>query len=348
MARPGVTLLEVAKAAEAIQQAGVDPTVDRIREHIGSGSKSTLAPLLKEWKSKRSGRSDLPAELTHAVATLYQRLQSDADDQITQAAEAFNAERDSLESQLKQATHKIEDQAASFETLDARYRALSEQNDLRKQQLKTQALELAKSNTHNEQLQAQLEEKREALSVSSQDIQSVRAQLEHFQQQTSEDRRQEREQVTEAQFQFSAQLNQNQKRLEDFEKQRQIAQTQLVEQGLLLEQSKHSTALLEQQLSDLRAKTDVLSQKNISLSEAVQSREARQNKLEQARNSLQQTVISLEEQLEARNRSRAKNETLISELTQEVRILNADKLELVQEAAVLDGRLQQLGAEITP
>ena len=46
MARAGVTYHDVAKAAEAIKSQRQEPTVDRVREHLGTGSKSTIAPLL--------------------------------------------------------------------------------------------------------------------------------------------------------------------------------------------------------------------------------------------------------------------------------------------------------------
>ncbi|OES24292.1 plasmid replication region DNA-binding N-term family protein, partial [Alteromonas macleodii] len=41
MARAGVTYHDVAKAAEAIKSRHQEPTVDRVREHLGTGSKST-------------------------------------------------------------------------------------------------------------------------------------------------------------------------------------------------------------------------------------------------------------------------------------------------------------------
>ncbi|GGZ80154.1 DNA-binding protein [Paraglaciecola sp. Hal342] len=53
MARAGVTYHDIAKAAEAIKTHGQEPTVDRVREHLGTGSKSTIAPLLKRWRSDR-------------------------------------------------------------------------------------------------------------------------------------------------------------------------------------------------------------------------------------------------------------------------------------------------------
>ena len=52
MARTGVTYIDIIKASEAIKESGHDPTVDRVREFLGTGSKSTIAPLLKKWKKK--------------------------------------------------------------------------------------------------------------------------------------------------------------------------------------------------------------------------------------------------------------------------------------------------------
>ena len=47
MARTGVRYYDVAQAADALQEIGLEPTIDRVRERLGTGSKSTLAPLLK-------------------------------------------------------------------------------------------------------------------------------------------------------------------------------------------------------------------------------------------------------------------------------------------------------------
>lgn len=60
MARIGVTFLDVSKAAEALRAHGQEPTVDRVREHLGTGSKSTIAPLLKRWREQQ-GRLAIPA-----------------------------------------------------------------------------------------------------------------------------------------------------------------------------------------------------------------------------------------------------------------------------------------------
>lgn len=51
MARGGVNYTEVDEAACYLQGLGRNPTVDAIRERLGTGSRTTLAEHLKRWKS---------------------------------------------------------------------------------------------------------------------------------------------------------------------------------------------------------------------------------------------------------------------------------------------------------
>ena len=47
MARAGVNYIHVAKAAEAIKERGLEPTVDRVREQLGTGRHRPITTILK-------------------------------------------------------------------------------------------------------------------------------------------------------------------------------------------------------------------------------------------------------------------------------------------------------------
>ncbi|MDO8774232.1 MAG: DNA-binding protein, partial [Burkholderiaceae bacterium] len=50
MARAGILYSDVAKAASQLADSGKSPTVDTVRDAMGNtGSKSTIAPMLKRW-----------------------------------------------------------------------------------------------------------------------------------------------------------------------------------------------------------------------------------------------------------------------------------------------------------
>lgn len=47
--RKGVQQADVSRAADAILAAGMRPTVERVRSHLGTGSPNTVAPMLESW-----------------------------------------------------------------------------------------------------------------------------------------------------------------------------------------------------------------------------------------------------------------------------------------------------------
>lgn len=77
MARYGVTFEKVADIANALAAADVNPTVDRVREKLGTGSKSTIAKHLKRWRTQaelshnRLGSYD-PEQIPEALMALMQ------------------------------------------------------------------------------------------------------------------------------------------------------------------------------------------------------------------------------------------------------------------------------------
>jgi hypothetical protein len=53
MARPGINYHDVADAAQQLTGQGKNPTIEGIRAFLGTGSSSTIAPHLRDWKSKQ-------------------------------------------------------------------------------------------------------------------------------------------------------------------------------------------------------------------------------------------------------------------------------------------------------
>lgn len=86
MSRIGITFEEVKKAIAELQGRQKNPTVDAIREILGTGSKSTIARYLREWKAQhglsRDSDSRLPSDLLGIVNGLWDALRNKADIQI--------------------------------------------------------------------------------------------------------------------------------------------------------------------------------------------------------------------------------------------------------------------------
>lgn len=63
MARQGISKAQVYTAAAELREEGIAPTVQAVRERIGSGSYSTINTHLADWKAENAAQAvaDIPA-----------------------------------------------------------------------------------------------------------------------------------------------------------------------------------------------------------------------------------------------------------------------------------------------
>ncbi len=89
MARTGITYFDVETAALHLQGQGKTPTVDGIRQYLGTGSKTTISHHLNIWKAQQvDGEGQLPHQLSALVQGLWERLQQNAEQRINEAKQA--------------------------------------------------------------------------------------------------------------------------------------------------------------------------------------------------------------------------------------------------------------------
>lgn len=109
MTKPGITYQAVAAAADAICNAGQQPTIRALRERLGNGSPNTIHKHLAAWRENRplsfTTATELPPALMSAIA-----------DELKQAAS--NATRD-LMARLEQAQAEAAELSAAGEAAEA-------------------------------------------------------------------------------------------------------------------------------------------------------------------------------------------------------------------------------------
>lgn len=199
MARSGILYSQVVQAAAQLAAAGKSPTVDAVREALGdTGSKSTIAPMLKRWKAEHQGTvaevdSGLPAELVEAVKSLHGRLQDEVKRQLEQARDEHEAalaalalERDAARAdraQLRQAHDLLLREAESIRVALQRSQ----------QDLQASTLALTAAQTENAGLQQRLADRVAEVGHLHQQLTQARSQFEHFQEATARQRASERQ-----------------------------------------------------------------------------------------------------------------------------------------------------------
>jgi len=163
MARTGVTFEQVEAVADAIRGEGLQPTINAVRERIGTGSPNTIHKHLTAWRSARpqavTVTTELPVSLTSAIATEIERAAASARAEIesklvqaqTEAAElanvgeALEAERDELIEQVAALTTERDTLAGKAEQQAADIKAQAERIEREQQAAESARVELARA-----------------------------------------------------------------------------------------------------------------------------------------------------------------------------------------------------------
>jgi DNA repair exonuclease SbcCD ATPase subunit len=189
MARTGITFEQVEAAADAIRGEGQQPTINAVRERIGTGSPNTIHRHLTAWRSARpqvvTASTELPTSLTSAIATEIERAAASARAEIesklvqvqTEAAELANigedleAERDELIEQVAVLTTERDTLAGKSEQQAADIKTQTERIEREQQAAEAARVELARA-------QLKIEASTEKLADQAAEVQRLRAALE--------------------------------------------------------------------------------------------------------------------------------------------------------------------------
>lgn len=132
MGRIGVEYLDVVKVIPKLQAEGKAITGDNVRAELGTGSKSTITRLLREWKQQQGlpmeDNGSLPSELLSAVKGLWQLLQTNANDAIDSHQQECDAISKEIQQQLNQYKAKDTEWQGRVHTLEEKLHQQAEEN----------------------------------------------------------------------------------------------------------------------------------------------------------------------------------------------------------------------------
>lgn len=123
MARTGITYLEVTTAIDKIIAAGDEPTIQKIRDVLGTGSPNTIHRHLTDWRSARPVEQrkavELPADLAAALLKEIERQAADARAEVEKQLVAAQAEAAELASTGEVTEADLESAREALEAKDA-------------------------------------------------------------------------------------------------------------------------------------------------------------------------------------------------------------------------------------
>lgn len=185
MSRIGVTYLDVANAIPKLQTQGKAITGDNVRAELGTGSKSTITRLLREWKQQQGLPMDddgsLPSELLSTVKGLWQLLQAKADDTIDSHQQECDSALSAIQQQLIQYKAKDTDWQGRVHVLEEKLHQQNEENKRLNASLIAEQQEKIKARGRIETLQVRYQDSQSENERLHQLLKHVQANLEHYQ-----------------------------------------------------------------------------------------------------------------------------------------------------------------------
>lgn len=244
MARPGITYREVSEIATQLIAQGQNPTIERIRLLLGTGSSTTIANHLRQWKVEQTGddtirsKEQVPYELNAIVKGLWEKIVSQSDEKIQ-----------NIEENYQQQLGKLQQELQKYKSNNQRWQQLYAQWIEEKKQLTTQKHELNhKIHTIEDEVTStkgklenafqQIQEKQERIAELNRLHQQAQHNLELY-------RESAREQSLIAQQQFDQQKQELQLRLKHLKEEMTITKEQALSMQQALQTIQQSHADLE-------------------------------------------------------------------------------------------------------
>ena len=350
MARAGITYYDVSKAAEAIKIQNQEPTVDRVREHLGTGSKSTIAPLLKRWRSDNGELADvsgLPNDLVEVVKALHERVQQMADQRIAQSRNEFKASNEELRKELTEARNSIVQLTDRQQDVNAQLSQITEAKALQGKSLEEVRIKLATAEAQRDEALSRTAELKESVAELKQENKDIRDHFEHYQQRTAEDRQQEREQFHVVNQGLKDQIQDLQHRLIQAESRA----SELIDTNAHLQRQTHELekanamhkSTLDRQVVDIQNLEHQLNDAS------VKSRE-QQHKSEQLVDNiaaLTSQKADVDKQVAVLSQALEATKTDMIAAQNRVGVLSDENKMILQEKAVIQGQFKQLQESLT-
>lgn len=349
MARAGVNYQDISKAAESIKAHGQEPTVDRVREHLGTGSKSTIAPLLKRWRSDHGEASDiggLPNDLVEVVKSLHERLQQAANLRTEEARQEFKASSDELQKKLEEAGNTIAQMTTRNQDLEKEIERLTEVKKLQSRSMEDARVNLAKAESQRDQAVAGVTDLKEAVAELKQENRDIRNHFEHYQLRTAEDRQQEREQFRQQNLQLQDQLIASKEQLTRAEEDASM----LLENRNHLQKCNHqyeiSNASLKSELGRKAEEAKTLSRELDAALMTGQKFKERHEKLAEQLEGLSHQKACNDKEVAVLSHLLAATKDELESAKDKVAFLTDENKIILQEKAVIQGQFKQLQGSI--
>lgn len=348
MARPGVTYGEVVEAINQLIGQGKNPTIEQVRIILGTGSSTTIANHLKDWKEQQddtyhiANKENLPKEFVALMKGLWERLVNHADEKIAENEANAREQMNQVVQELKSSRQRIAEVEQQYEQVRQEKISLTQTKETLEQLLSTEKIEHAALKSSSNSLITQLTEKQEWISELSRLHSQAQANLEHYREAAREQRLLDQEQYEQNKRELQAEI----KALKDQAIFTHEKLTSLQQNYQSLQQV-HTT--LNANLAKLTTQHEMLQTQLIEnekiKTEALQTSLHWQNMYQVTEKKMDihtQKLIEVESQYKLVQEQLNTAQHMLQEVLEEKKVIGHEKWILSQEKAQLEGQIQQM------
>ena len=154
MARTGIHYTDVKQAAIQLLSQGIAPSVQKIRDKLGTGSNTTIADHLHTWREEYATKeihhlpADMPKELISAIEILWQTAMEQATNQLSAIKHGLEEQKNQLQQEksiiaptLLELQSQVSRLQQALEVNNAQQHALQTEKAILEERLSAQILE---------------------------------------------------------------------------------------------------------------------------------------------------------------------------------------------------------------
>lgn len=346
MGRIGVTYQDIVKIIPKLQAQGKSITVDNARAELNTGSKSTIARLLREWKAAQGlsveDDGSLPTELLSMVKELWLRLQSKADAAIDKHQQECDGVLKKMEQQLNQYKAKDTEWQGRVHTLEEKVHQQSEDNKRLNAEVIAEQQEKIKAREHVEALQARQQENEAEKERLHELLKHVQANLEHYQTATQQLRLEQEIIVEKQRADYEQRLSQLQDRIEIMAREKTFLEARCAGLDKDCKIALAREAALVEEAENLRQKYTILEANYGRLQQDWEEVSHESSVQRQALEAKERVLVEYQFKLKMTEDNLSSLQKTLSTAEDKIVALRDDYSFVVQEKANLEGQVRQL------
>ena len=348
MARTGITYFEVEKAATKLTGLKKNATIENIRHDLGTGSSSTIAKYLRQWKDKQNdtqqiaSKEKIPETLVELMKGLWERVCDEAQESIARIKDESALDM----AATKQTLQKALEANKTFEQKHHQSQQIISQITNDKLSLEQAIIKLQNEITElkadNNSASLRISDKQEQIDELKRLNNQVQTNLEHYREISREQRLKDQQQHESQIKQLEQSSHYYLQAVSDLKKQNQVISDQYEKTCQEYQATENAHRVLSEKFHDANIQLNEAKNKLIGSIKLASENKSQAQAIDERLKTQEKITFDAQQQVAALSSQLKITEKQLIDAQNQSKTLSSDKWILGQEKAQLIGQLHQM------